>query len=155
MHGLPETAALWGPLRAVLDEEAVAVALPGLGAARPDSFLATKDAYAAGLAGELAGFDKPVDVVAHDLGALLTLRVVTVFDIPVRSWVVDVANIFHLSFRWPARVHEVQTPGVGEQMLEIARRAAPDDPRGTAARLAAGGVGRELAIATRRGTTRR
>jgi pimeloyl-ACP methyl ester carboxylesterase len=134
---MPETEAIWRPLREVLDRDAVAVALPGFGAPWPAGFTGTKDAYAEWLAETLAGLDGPVDVVGHDLGALLTLRAVTAFDLPVRSWVVDVANIFHLGFTWPDRVLELQRPGVGEEMLERTN---------TASRLAGAGVPHDLAI---------
>ncbi len=95
----------------------MAIALPGFGAPRPEAFAGTKDAYAQSLAGELAGIGEPVDVVGHDIGALLTLRVASAFGIPLRSWAVDVANIFHPGFEWPERVHRLQTPGLGEEML--------------------------------------
>ena len=35
VHGSPETAELWDPLRAVLSRDAVALSLPGFGAPRP------------------------------------------------------------------------------------------------------------------------
>lgn len=134
---MPETEAIWRPLREVLDRDAVAVALPGFGAAWPEGFAGTKDAYAEWLAATLASLDGPVDVVGHDLGALLTLRVVTAFDLPVRSWVVDVANIFHPAFTWPDRVLDLQRPGVGEELLERTN---------TASRLSGAGVPEDLAI---------
>jgi pimeloyl-ACP methyl ester carboxylesterase len=65
VHGFPETPALWRPLQASLDRDAVAVALPGLGTARPTAFTATKDAYAAALADALAQLEGPPDVVGH------------------------------------------------------------------------------------------
>lgn len=145
VHGFPETAAVWRPLQASLDRDAVAVALPGLGAARPAGFTATKDAYAAALTDTLAQLDGPLDVVAHDIGALLTLRIATAFDLPLRSWAVDVANIFHPDFVWPERVQQLQTPGVGERLLRTMREADPDEPASTKAGLAAGGVPDQLA----------
>ena len=145
VHGLPETSEIWSPLRRVLGRESIAVALPGFGTARPDGFAGTKDAYAEWLAGVLKGVEAPVDVVGHDLGALLTMRVASGLDVPLRSWTVDVANIFHPQFVWPERVHSLQTPGVGEEMLRIAREVDPDDPRSTASRLVGGGVPRALA----------
>jgi len=93
----------------------------------------------------LKGVEAPVDVVGHDLGALLTMRVVSGLDVPLRSWAADVANIFHPRFAWPERVHNLQTLGVGEEMLRIAREVDPDDPRSTASRLFGGGVPRDLA----------
>jgi pimeloyl-ACP methyl ester carboxylesterase len=133
---MPETEAIWRPLREVVDRDAVAVELPGFGAQWPAGFTGTKDAYAEWLAERLAGLDAPVDLVGHDLGALLTLRVVTAFDVPVRSWVVDVANIFHPAFTWPDRVLELQRPGAGEELLERTD---------TASRLISSGTPRELA----------
>jgi pimeloyl-ACP methyl ester carboxylesterase len=85
----------------------VAVTLPGFGTARPDGFTASKDAYADWLGEILSQVDKPVDVVGHDLGALMTLRVASAFDVPLRSWVVDVADIFHPRFAWPERVPQL------------------------------------------------
>ena len=146
VHGFPETSAIWRPLQQRLDGESVAIALPGLGIARPDGFAGTKDDYADWLAETIARLDPPVDVVGHDIGALLTLRLVSAFDLPLRSWAVDVANVFHPDFAWPDGVRSLQTPGgVGEELLQLAREADAQDPRSTHARLVAGGVADELA----------
>jgi pimeloyl-ACP methyl ester carboxylesterase len=145
VHGLPETREIWRPLRGILDHDSVAVTLPGFGTARRDGFTASKEAYADWLGEILSQVDKPVDVVGHDLGALLTLRVASAFDVPLRSWVVDVADIFHPRFAWPERVRNLQTPGVGEEMLKTAREVDPDDPQSTASRLIGAGVPRDLA----------
>jgi pimeloyl-ACP methyl ester carboxylesterase len=145
VHGFPETPAVWRPLQASLDGDAVAVSLPGLGAPRPAGFTATKDAYAGALAATLAELDGPLDVVGHDIGALLTLRTATASDLPLRSWAVDVANVFHRDFAWPERVHQLQTPGAGEELVRTMREADPDDAAGTKARLVAGGVPEQLA----------
>jgi pimeloyl-ACP methyl ester carboxylesterase len=145
VHGLPETREIWEPLREILDRDSVAVALPGFRTDRPDGFNASKDAYADWLGERLSRIDQPVDVVGHDLGALLTMRVASALDVPLRSWVVDVADIFHPRFAWPERVRNLQTPGVGEEMLKTAREADPDDPQSTASRLIGAGVPRELA----------
>jgi pimeloyl-ACP methyl ester carboxylesterase len=145
VHGFPETPAIWRPLQANLDRDSVAVALPGLGIERHAGFTATKDAYAAALAAALAELGGPLDVVGHDIGALLTLRIATAFDLPLRSWVVDVANVFHHDFDWPEHVHQLQTPGIGERLLRTMREAAPDDPASTKARLVAGGAPDQLA----------
>ncbi len=145
IHGIPETKEIWNPLLGILDREAVALALPGLGTLRPDEFTGTKDAYAEWLGQTLKQFSQPIDVVAHDLGALPTMRVASAFDGPLRSWTVDVANIFHPDFVWPERVHNLQIPGVGEEMLKTSREANPDDPQSTVSRLVRSGVPRDLA----------
>jgi pimeloyl-ACP methyl ester carboxylesterase len=145
VHGFPETKAIWDPLRDIVDDDAVAVALPGFGAERPDGFSATKDAYAQWLGELLERIEEPVDLVGHDVGALLTMRVASAFDLPLRSWTVDVANIFHPEFAWPQQVHELQTSGIGEEMLRVAREADGDDPQSTASRLIGAGVPPDLA----------
>jgi pimeloyl-ACP methyl ester carboxylesterase len=145
VHGLPETKEVWGPLREILGRDSTAVALPGFGADRPNGFAATKDAYADWLRETLNRVGEPVDVVGHDIGALLTMRVASAFDVRLRSWTVDVADVFHPRFSWPERVRNLQRPGVGEELLRTAREADPDDPRSTASRLIGAGVPPELA----------
>lgn len=145
VHGFPETREIWTPLREILDRDTVALALPGFGTARPDGFTGTKDAYAEWLREKLHQVDKPVDVVGHDIGALLTMRVASAFHIAVRSWTVDVANVFHPNFAWPERVRNLQAPGVGERMLKREREADPDDPESTASRLIGAGAPGALA----------
>jgi pimeloyl-ACP methyl ester carboxylesterase len=138
VHGFPETSLVWRPLQECLDRESVALTLPGLGVARRSDFAGTKDAYADALADALMALEQPVDVVGHDVGALLTLRLVSAFDLPLRSWAVDVADIFHPSSRWHDRVHKLQTPGVGEELIRTERAD-------TEAHLVASGVPEDLA----------
>jgi pimeloyl-ACP methyl ester carboxylesterase len=145
VHGLPETPEIWRPLQDVLEGDAVAVGLPGFGSARPTGFSGTKDAYAEWLAEALSRVEPPVDVVGHDLGALLTMRVASAFDLTLRSWAVDVADVFHPRFAWPERVRDLQTPGIGEEMLRVASEVDPDDSRSTVSRLIGGGVPADLA----------
>jgi len=145
VHGVPETSAVWDGVRALLTEESVALVLPGFGVPRPAGFSATKDAYADWLAGALERIEGPIDLVGHDWGALLTLRVATAFTAPLRSWTVDVANNFHPASRWHPAAQIWQTPGVGEQRMRAAREAAPDDPDSFTARLIHNGVPTEQA----------
>ena len=140
VHGLPETSRIWDALRRALDRDSVALALPGFAAPRPAGFTATKDAHAEWLADALRRIEEPIDLVGHDIGALITLRVVTAFDVPLRSFAVDVAPIFHPAFAWPERMRRLQTPGVGENLLKTMREADPDDPDSTAARLGGAGM---------------
>lgn len=140
VHGFPETSRIWDSLRAILERDSIALALPGFGLPRPDGFTATKDAYAEWLADRLSGIGEPIDLVGHDVGALISIRVATALEVDLRSFVVDVANIYHPDFVWPQRVHQLQTPGVGEQMMEAARSADPSDPQSTVSRLVNHGV---------------
>jgi pimeloyl-ACP methyl ester carboxylesterase len=136
VHGLPETKEIWDPLREVLDRGSIAVALPGFGVPRPDGFTGTKDAYAEWLAEELRAVEGPVDVVGHDIGALITMRVASG---------VDVANIFHPQFVWPERMRNLQTPAVGEEMLRVMLEADSRDPESMISRWMGRGVPRDLA----------
>lgn len=140
VHGLPETSRIWDALGRTIDRDSIALGLPGFGNRRPEGFSATKEAYAGWLAETLDGIEEPIDLLGHDIGALISLRVATAFDVPLRSFAVDVAPIFHPDFVWPERVQRLQTPGEGEELLKAMREAEPEDPGSTAARLAAGGV---------------
>src|SRR6185295_10577729 len=101
VHGVPETAALWDPLRAVLGRDDVeALSLPGFGVPRPDGFGATKEEYVDWLVGELEarqGGD-PIDLV--------------------RSWVTDAAGIGDVAFEWHDFAKIWQTPGAGEEFWD-------------------------------------
>jgi pimeloyl-ACP methyl ester carboxylesterase len=147
VHGFPETDRIWDSLRRVLEHDSIALALPGFGAPRPPGFSASKDAYAEWLADALGGIEGPIDLVGHDVGALLTLRVATAFAVPLRSFAVDVAPIFHPSFAWSERVHQLQMPGVGEETLRETRTADLEDAASTASRLVKAGVPMDEAIA--------
>jgi pimeloyl-ACP methyl ester carboxylesterase len=140
VHGVPETSILWDALRDLLTEDSVALALPGFGTPRPPGFTATKDAYATWLAETLQRIARPIDLVGHDWGALLTLRVATAFDTPLRSWAVDVANNFHPASRWHPLAQTWQTPQVGEAWMRAAQAATADSPDSFASRLARHGV---------------
>jgi hypothetical protein len=74
--------------------------------------------------------------------------VATAFEVPLRSFAVDVAPIFHPDFVWPPRVHRLQTPGVGEELLRAMQSADPQDPDSPASRLAGAGVPIDEATAT-------
>lgn len=130
VHGVPEIARIWDGVRAQLDEPSIAVSLPGFGCARPEGFTSTKDEYVDWLAGELDAIDEPIDLVGHDWGAGLTIRLATHPDPPVvlRSWALDVANIFHPSYEWHDFARIWQTPGEGEAFFEQ-QLAAPAEER--------------------------
>lgn len=93
VHGVPETAEVWDRLIAALGrEDVVSLRLPGFGSPRPDGFDAHQETYAAWLAAELASFDQ-IDLVTHDWGAILALRVLADRPTNIRSWVSDMGDL--------------------------------------------------------------
>jgi pimeloyl-ACP methyl ester carboxylesterase len=44
---------------------------------------------------QLADIDGPLDVIGHDWGSIITLRIVTAFPDRIRSWAVDAAALLH------------------------------------------------------------
>jgi pimeloyl-ACP methyl ester carboxylesterase len=129
VHGVPETASLWDGVRAQIDRDSVALSLPGFRTPRPEGFGATKDDYAAWVVSELERIDGPIDLVGHDWGAALTLRVATAHGDLVRTWVSDGALLFHPDYVWHEFAQIWQTPGAGEEFMD-GQLAVPDDTRG-------------------------
>jgi pimeloyl-ACP methyl ester carboxylesterase len=130
LHGVPETAAIWDQVRALVDRDTIALALPGFGNPRPDGFGATKDEYVDWLLGELDRIEGPIDLVGHDWGAGFTYRVATAHGDRLRSWVADVGNIVHPDYEWHDFAKLWQTPGEGEAFFETQDAQAPADRAG-------------------------
>ena len=121
VHGVPETAALWDPLREVLGRSDVeALSPPGFGAPRPEGFGATKEEYVDWLIGELEARQggEPLDLVGHDWGGGYTLRLVSTRPDLVRSWVTDAAGLGDVDFEWHEFAKIWQTPNAGEEFWE-------------------------------------
>lgn len=119
VHGVPETTRVWEPLVRHLDlpaDQVALVGLPGFGSALPDGFDPTMETYARWLADELAAFDQ-VDLVAHDWGAILSLRVLADRPANVRSWVSDMGDL-DPTFEWHDTAKVWQTPGDGEAFMD-------------------------------------
>jgi pimeloyl-ACP methyl ester carboxylesterase len=135
VHDVLETEIVWDPLREALSRDSLALTLPGFGAPMPTGFKASKDDYASWLEAELRTVTGPVDLVGHGFGAVLCLRLVTGFDSPVRSWAVDVANVFHRDYGWHRTARTWQTPGAGEEALARLRADVPGGLLRGAARL--------------------
>lgn len=129
VHGVPETPAIWDEVRTALDRPDVdALRLPGFGSPRPDGFSATKEAYVDWLIAQLEAYGEPVDVVAHDWGGGLLVRVVSLRPDLVRTWVTDAAGLGHLDFVWHDFARIWQTPEEGEKFWAD-QLAAPIDER--------------------------
>ena len=116
LHGNPETPAIWGPLRDVLQRsDVVTPRLPGFGASAPAAWGASKEEYVDWLITELAAIGEPVDLVGHDWGGALVARVACLRPDLIRSWVCDVAGVFHPDYVWHDFAQIWQTAGAGEQ----------------------------------------
>jgi pimeloyl-ACP methyl ester carboxylesterase len=92
--------------------------LPGFGCALPAGFDPVKESYLEWLVGELDEMSRPIDLVAHDWGAILALRAVSVRPDLVRTWAagggpIDERYVWH---EW-ARIW--QTPGAGEEAMTL------------------------------------
>ncbi|MEX2292905.1 MAG: alpha/beta hydrolase [Acidimicrobiales bacterium] len=136
VHGVPETPAVWAPLVEHLERDDVALLqLPGFGSSLPDGFEPTMNGYADWLALELSAFDE-VDLVAHDWGGILSLRVLAAQPSNVRSWAIDIGDLGP-DFRWHDAARAWQTPGDGEALMDGMVGASPAD---RASLLAAVGV---------------
>lgn len=126
IHGVPETAAIWKPLIASLEQRGLdrtcTLHPPGFGAPLPAGFSATADAYFDWLVRELERLDAdgagPIDIVGHDWGAGHVYRLVAERPDLVRSWVADIAGLLHPDYRWHDMATMFQQPDVGEQVIE-------------------------------------
>jgi pimeloyl-ACP methyl ester carboxylesterase len=142
VHGVPDTAASWAPLIAAVGRiDTVAPALPGFGCAVPTGWRATKEEYAAWLEQELDAIGEPVDLVAHDWGALLAQRVASVRPDLIRTLAVG-SGPLDRTYTWHAMAQAWQTPEVGEQVMAGMLAMDPSD---LAAGLTAGGAPPDLA----------
>ncbi len=126
VHGVPETADLWAKVRALMDDDSVALSMPGFGCARPEGFGATKDDYVTWLLGELDKIDGPIDLVGHDWGAGLTYRVATAHGDRLRSWAADVGNVMHPEYVWHDFARIWQSPGDGETFFRDQLSSPPE-----------------------------
>jgi pimeloyl-ACP methyl ester carboxylesterase len=126
VHGNPETAELWGPLRAALGRtDVVTPRLPGFGAPTPSGWGATRAEYTRWLIGEIAAIGEPVDLVGHDWGGGLVMGVAIERPDLLRSWTCDLLGCFHPTYVWHDAAQAWQTPGVGEEAV-AAMAGAPE-----------------------------
>jgi pimeloyl-ACP methyl ester carboxylesterase len=134
VHGNPETAAVWGPLREALAargrSEVVALSPPGFGAPVPDEFDPTMDNYADWLVAELTAIratGTEIDLVGHDWGAGHTYGVLARRPDVVRTWVGDIAGILERGYAWHDLAQAWQTPEIGEQVIDGMVAMSHDD----------------------------
>jgi pimeloyl-ACP methyl ester carboxylesterase len=118
VHGVPDTWRVWRALIGRLRrDDVVTLSLPGFGCEVPPGFDCSKEAYCDWLLREVDDVDGPVDLVAHDWGALLALRVASLEPKLIRTWAVGGAPL-DPEYEWHKVARFWQTPEVGEQVME-------------------------------------
>lgn len=129
LHGVPDTPAMWDPLIAELGLEkdtARAPALPGFVTPAPRSFDCSKEAYVDWYIAEIESAHAeagPVDLIGHDWGALITVRVASLKPDLVNSWCV--ANALpHPDYKWHRMARMWQMPVLGELVMAATRKDA-------------------------------
>ncbi|GHE49482.1 oxidoreductase [Camelimonas fluminis] len=134
VHGVPDTCRVWDEvIPRLARKDARAVSLPGFDAPVPQGFEAAKEDYVAWLIGELEALGEPVDLVGHDWGALLVLRVVSLRGDLIRTWTAGGAPL-DPDYVWHDAAQAWQTPELGEQVMAMMT------PEATAASLATRGL---------------
>jgi pimeloyl-ACP methyl ester carboxylesterase len=124
VHGVPDTQRVWrSVLERVNRDDAVALSLPGFGTGLPPNFLATKEEYLAWLAATLERMPQPIDLVGHDWGSLLVVRIASRRPDLIRSWAGGGAPVSS-NYQWHSMAKLWQTPAVGEQVMAGTTAAA-------------------------------
>lgn len=142
VHGVPDTERMWRPLLRALDRKhVVCLGLPGFGTDVPDGWTATKEEYAEWLERELSSIGEPVDLVAHDWGAILAQRLASTRPDLVRTLACG-GGPLDTTYEWHAMAQAWQTPGMGEEIMDAMAALVPDD---LAAGMVAIGTSPELA----------
>ena len=120
MHGVPDSPALWDPIRARLRRrDVVTPTLPGFdGTPLPDGFGATSDEYAAWLIDDIVRVGVPVDLVGHDWGGLLALRIASLRPDLVRTLATG-SGPLDVEYVWHDTAQLWQTPGAGEELMKL------------------------------------
>ena len=119
IHGVPDTHRLWDPIRARLTgSKTVALSLPSFGCPHPPDFSATKEAYVDFAIEQIARAGEPVHLVGHDWGGNLVQRIVSLRPDLVRTWASG-SGIVDRDYTWHEVAQQWQTPGVGEQVMEL------------------------------------
>ena len=126
VHGNPEIDAIWDPLVAALDRDAIRLSPPGFGAPLPAGFDPTPEAYRAWLAGELERIGEPVDLVGHDWGGGHVLNVAMTRPELLRTWASDAIGLFHRDYVWHERAQIWQREGDGEEWIAQLLAATPE-----------------------------
>jgi len=122
IHGVPDCPKIWTPLiqeLGLLEADYIAPSLPGFESAPPKGFDRSKDAYVDYLIQKIEDVHAtsgPVDIIGHDWGGLLTLRIAGLRPDLVRTWAV--ANAVYAPKRTGHRAARLwATPALGELFM--------------------------------------
>ena len=129
-HGVPDTPHVWQPLLAALAHlkiETRTPIMPGFGTTPPEHFQRTKEGYLdwmfMQIEREAERTKAPVDIVAHDWGALLALKAVARRPDLIRSWSVSGA-VLEPGYEWHETAQKWQTPVLGELLMAVTPKFA-------------------------------
>lgn len=117
IHGVPDTYRVWDQVRGHLSRtDTIALSLPGFGSPLPDGFSAAKEDYVDWIIKELEQQPAPVDLVGHDWGCLLVVRVASLRPDLVRTWAAGGGPVSK-DYKWHELARIWQTPGAGEEWV--------------------------------------
>jgi pimeloyl-ACP methyl ester carboxylesterase len=143
VNGNPETAAIWGPLLAELDRgDVLCLSPPGFGAPIPGGFDCTVPSYRGWLVTELEKLGEPVDLVGHDVGGGIVIRVAMTRPDLLRTWASDSLGVYDPDYAWHDMARTWQTPGAGERLVADLLGGSPAE---RAERMAGLGMSRPVA----------
>lgn len=117
VHGVPDTYRVWDRVRHQLSRtDIVALSLPGFDSPLPNGFTATKEEYVDWIIDQLEQQTEPIDLVGHDWGCILSVRVASLRPDLVRTWAAGSGPISS-DYEWHDLAKIWQTPDVGEQWM--------------------------------------
>ena len=114
IHGVPDTFRVWDLVREHLSrKDIVTLSLPGFNSPIREGFTATKEEYVDWIISQLERIAEPVDLVGHDWGCILAMRVASLRPDLVRTWAAGSGPISK-NYEWHPLAKIWQTPGKGE-----------------------------------------
>jgi pimeloyl-ACP methyl ester carboxylesterase len=117
IHGVPDTTHVWDAVREHLSrKDSIPLALPGFDGPLPQGFMATKEEYVRWIIARLEAIGQPVDLVGHDWGCILTMRVASLRPDLVRSWAAGSGPVSG-TYEWHPLAKIWQSPGEGEKWM--------------------------------------
>ncbi len=117
VHGVPDTYRVWERVLSRLSRTDITVlALPGFDSPVPHGFTATKDEYVDWIIEQLEQHSEPVDLVGHDWGCILSVRVASLRPDLVRTWAAGSGPVSR-DYEWHEFAKIWQTLVAGEQWM--------------------------------------